>query len=135
MKKNILTAAIVIVILAAAGIYFVKYYGTPTVPGTGGQGSVPPASIKIFHIEKPNFVARGENLSRLEIWAVQGGAEKLVGTASMTAGSSVPGLGDTWTLPVPAGLKGASEVFARGYDKSGNAAAKIGLSPADLKSL
>ncbi len=91
-----------------------------------------PAVIKAFSIAQGSFLITGDNLSRVELWAVIGGQQKFLGNATLTSHEAGDEL---WTMMVPTGLKGAAGVFARGYDAQGVAAAKIDLRPSDLTNL
>jgi hypothetical protein len=129
------------VLIAAAGIYaFTTHSGPgpgPVVPGQNGSpppGNTLPASIKTFTVQGRNFTMQGDNLSRVEVWAVSGGKDQLLGVARLTT-SGAGGMNDTWTLAIPGGTRGATQVYARGYDKAGNAAAKIDLPANFLGSL
>jgi hypothetical protein len=140
MKKTtpILIGAIVIfVILAGVGIYAYSSKNQKTISTGGipvGTNDATAASVKYFAVQRPNFVVRGENLGRVEIWAVISGQPHLLGTAMMQSGVVQPGLGDTWTMPIPSHI-GASQIFARGYNKAGAVAARMDLPASDLSGL
>jgi hypothetical protein len=105
-----------------------------TVTGTG-TGTKAPASVKYFAVQKPNFVIRGENLGRVEVWATVGGGQHLLGAAKLQpAGAQPAGMGDTWLLPI-AGRIGASSIYVLGYDKTGSVAARLDLPAAEVRGL
>jgi hypothetical protein len=137
MKNNtpILIGAIAIFVLVlGAGIYaYVKSNDEVVPAGVTGTGANAPVAMKFFGIERPNFVVRGENLGRVEIWATVSGQEKMLGTAILQVGTQPQG-GNSWTLPIPPRI-GATAIYARGYDRAGKPAARMDLAPADIKGL
>jgi hypothetical protein len=127
-----------LVLLAGVGIYAYTANrrgtaDTGAVPGTSGSVSGP-ASIKYLAIQKPNFVVRGENLSRVEMWATIKGKQQLLGALTRQSTPPVAGMGDTWTMPIPAHI-GASGIYVRGYDAAGNAVARLDFSLAEIRGL
>jgi hypothetical protein len=129
--KPILIGAIVLfLLLAGAGIYAFTRTSSTAVP----QGGRAPAAIRLFAISGRTFSVSGDSLGRVEIWAVTRGQQKFLGNAVRTEPDK-ENIGATWTFPIPAGLKGATGVFARGYDASGVAAAKMDLPPVELKKI
>ncbi len=137
MRKNTLLIIALLVLVAAllgAGIWALSGNNSAP-PAQSASSGGPPTSIKVFRVEQPNFVVQGDNLGRVEIWAVRGGAPQMLGTATMQSAAGASNSGDTWIMPIPAGIRGASEIYAKGYGQNGNPAAKIDLPPQDLKNL
>ncbi len=93
----------------------------PEINGMDAAGLKAPASIKMIVKNGSNVVATGENLSKVEIWGSIGGKEQILGTAKRTGGGEG---GETWTYAVPSGATG---IFAIGYNKAGERAARIDL--------
>lgn len=130
--KPILIGAIVLfVLLAGVGLY--AFFRSPSTSPAADASKLPPA-IKFFTISGRTFSVTGDNLGRVELWAVVKGQPRFLGEASL-ASPGTDGAGETWTFPIPAGLRGATGVFARGYDKKGVLVAKMDLGPADLRKL
>lgn len=136
MKNNtpiIIGAALAVVILAGLGVYAYTNRASsgPNAGGDQNQNQIP-ASIKVFQVQKPNFVAKGENLSKVEIWAIKAGGQIMLGSAVKQGSGGAGSLGDTWTMPIPASVKGSTGIFAKGYDQTGSPAARMDLTAADL---
>lgn len=139
MKKNtvhLIGVAAVIVVIGATGIY-AYLTGKPSgpadssdaIPGDGSSTQAP-AVIKSFAVQKPNFIIKGENLSRVEIWAtLAGNAQSQLGTATLQAKGDTD---QTWTFPIPKTPVNATAIYVYGYDQAGIRAARIDLPSQDL---
>lgn len=135
--RTLLIGAIILfaVLLAGAGIYvFLSSSKTAGENGAAPSASGVPVSIKVFRVQNGSFLMQGDNLARVEVWAIKNGQQNMLGNATQQSGSGQNGTGETWTMPVPAGAKGASSVFAKGYDAGGNSV-RIDLLPTELRSL
>ncbi len=135
-------AILLFVIVAAAGVYAYTasrpdkdnpLQPVGITPSTPGSATLPP-SIKSFDIQRPNFIARGENLGRVEVWATIGGQPRLLGTMVRQSSAPTAGMGDAWTMPIPARI-GATAIYARGYDKTGSPVARFDLPAAQVRGL
>jgi len=128
MKTKIaLASTFVILVGILAGLYFDQK--TKEIDNVIKSIDATPALVS-FEIAKPDFVVKGSNLSKVEIWAVPTGTGiteadySLIGTAQRTneAGDS-----EVWTLPIPVQQILATNIFARGFDGSGNQVGQISL--------
>ena len=133
-KKTLLivASALFVVLLLGGGFMYFK----DRMPGVGAampEGLTDgPAYISDFAVQKPDLVATGENLARVEVWytPLAGAEPKLLGNAKYQGTSAIPGSESkvqTWTFPIPRQRVQAVEIFARGYDKTGAPVARIGL--------
>ena len=139
-RPLLIGAVILFVVILGAGI-FAYVRGKSSLSSTGAgvdttsaNPATLPSAIRGFSVVKRNFSVEGDNLGRVEIWMVKAGAEQIIGSAKLS-GPSATGIGDIWTLPIPASAHGASAVFARGYNKTGTVTSKIDLAASDLAKL
>ena len=83
------------------------------------------AQLRAALVKRPNIVVRGAYLSRVEIWAVPTGTDitedeyTLVGAAKR---SNAVGGNEIWLFPIAceSPLVSSTEIFAKGFDESGN---------------
>jgi len=77
-----------------------------------------------FVVKRPNFIVRGNALSRVEIWCYPTGTgvtkPALLGRARRTTRA---GRNEIWSLLIPGELL-ATQVFVEGYDKRGKLVAR-----------
>lgn len=92
---------------------------------------IPPgaqAKLESFSVEKPDFVARGTYLGRVEIWGVPEGKESAVnehvrlGTASKGGPHEDEEGVETWRLPIPLKPMRIVNVYAKAFDRKGDPA-------------
>src|SRR6266478_6609017 len=80
------------------------------------------AIIRSTGVKRPNIVVRGENLSKVEVWAVPTGTGitpdeyTLLGTAIRR---NAAGQNEVWAFPIPLGPLSATAIFAKGFDAGG----------------
>jgi hypothetical protein len=80
------------------------------------------AIIRSTGVKRPNIVVRGENLSKVEVWAVPTGTGitpdeyTLLGTAIRR---NAAGQNEVWLFPIPLGPLSATAIFAKGFDADG----------------
>jgi hypothetical protein len=116
--KKIIYIILAVIILGGLGFYVSKKTYNPVVQTQKAQ-------LTSFEIVKPNLEARGENLSKVEIWAIPTGTEItaanyfLLGNATLRLATSSPN-GQIWDFSIPQNPVLATEIFARGYDSQGN---------------
>ncbi len=120
----------IIVILVVLGLgYWIYTASRPTGALSTLQNQT--ASLESFDVEKPNFVAHGTGLSKVEIWAVPKGSDVpessyvLIGNAALQ--STDPNGDQVWTLTIPESPIFASDIFAKGFDKDGLLMGKMSL--------
>lgn len=125
----------VLVLLAVSWAVFAYVRGrSSSVDGQNSgtdlnQSAAAPASIKSFVVTRPNFVVSGDNLSKVEIWNSSGASPLLIGTAVKKSGD---GLGEVWTLAIPASVGKAAKIYALGFDRNGSPVANMTLPPGEL---
>ncbi len=107
------------VALGGAAYYF--YYLPQSRKTSIPQPTV--GQLVSFEVSRPNLVAVGRNLSKVEIWAVPTGTGitpqdySLLGEASSSTSASGQ---QNWIFPIPQNPILATEIFARGFDLQGN---------------
>jgi hypothetical protein len=89
-----------------------------------------PAFLDMF-VERPYIVVTGKNFSRVEVWAIPTGTEikeeayQKLGDA--TKNTQADDGAQRWSVVIPSTPMLVTEVFAKGFDKNGNAAGTISL--------
>ncbi|QGP91306.1 hypothetical protein MGLY_06370 [Neomoorella glycerini] len=95
-----------------------------------GNGGETPAGITSFTIAQPDLVVKGQNLARVEIWAIPTGTgitEKDYELLGYAGKKSEDNGQQVWTFPIPRKTILATEIFAKGYDDRGKEVGKVSL--------
>lgn len=115
---------ILIVGLVCYGIYYFIRSST-----SKNDVSLKPAIISLT-LEKPNFLIKGRGLSKVEVWAIPSGVN-IIEKDYVQIGFAELGFSDTkeqkWLIPIPREPMLVSEIFAKGFDVSGNLVGKVSL--------
>lgn len=126
---SILIGALAIALLLELGMYAHEHIIISGAPTSSQQEQ--PAALTAFLVARPNFIADGSGLGKVEVWAVPSGSgisEKdyqLLGNAALQAGSD--SLTQIWLLPVPKDPVLATEIFAKGFDMKGEFVGQMSL--------
>lgn len=112
----IIFAVVLVLITAVLGVYVYMTGGLPGLPAKDMPGT-----ITTFEVIRPDFVVKGERLTKVEVWAVPTGtgiseeSYSLIGTMRLM--SDVEGAQE-WRLTIPSQPILATEIFVQGYDLS-----------------
>lgn len=127
-SKNIWITIIVIVVLILGGYWA---YGAWSDRNAERNAEANAVDITSFTVEKPNFVVKGKNLAKVEVWSVPTGTgiteanHVRIGNA---ARQGAAGQDERWTLPIPVQPLSSTEIYAKGFDAAGVMKDKISLS-------
>ncbi|MDN5327324.1 MAG: hypothetical protein PWP41_2020 [Moorella sp. (in: firmicutes)] len=106
----------------------VSPFQAPAPAGSGEE--TPAAGITSFTIARPDLVVKGQNLARVEIWAVPTGTgitEKDYQLLGQAGKKSEDNGHQVWTFPIPQKTILATEIFARGFDARGHEVGRVSL--------
>lgn len=117
-----IVAAVIIVILAIVlGVWAYK---------SGSNQSS--ASLTAFRLEKPNFVAEGTNLSKVEVWAVPTGTNVTEDQYQKLGEATLTNTGSTstqrWVFQIPREAVLATDIIAKGFNMKGASVGTLSLS-------
>ncbi|MBX4210434.1 hypothetical protein KW783_00480 [Candidatus Parcubacteria bacterium] len=121
-KKTILGVLVILVIL-----------GITVYVATRKKPTVAASTFTDFFVEKPFLVAKGANLSKVEVWAIPTGTGvtekdyKMLGVADQTSQSASANGETEWHYAIPKDPILATEIFAKAFDKAGKEVRKISL--------
>ncbi len=80
------------------------------------------AILRSVGIKRPNIIARGANLSKVEVWAIPSGTGitpdeyMLLGTAKLL---NAAGQHEVWVFPITSTPLSVTDIFAKGFDAQG----------------